>query len=309
MNKTLNIIFLVIVAGLAFFYRGTIENIWVAAYNRYFPCRSPISYSLGSFDARFGISQKDFLDSLGQAENIWEKALGKNLFQYSQGGNLKVNLVYDKRQETTKELSSMGITVKNDRASYDALKIKYDDLLVTYSQTKSQFQVDVSAFQARESAYNTEVSALNRKGKASPDDISRLKTEAEYLNNQSAILNQRQTELSKMVDEINALAGALNQLATSLNIDVKKYNTVGSSLGGEFEEGTYISGPLGQEIDIYQFENKTKLVRVLAHELGHALGLDHNEDPKAIMYRLNDGINEKLTVADITALKNLCGIK
>jgi predicted Zn-dependent protease len=48
---------------------------------------------------------------------------------------------------------------------------------------------------------------------------------------------------------------------------------------------------------------------VLAHELGHALGLDHNEDSKAIMYRLNNGINEKLTNTDLVALKALCGIK
>ena len=117
-----------------------------------------------------------------------------------------------------------------------------------------------------------------------------------------------QNDLNSKVDGINALASALNDLAKNLNISVDNFNSIGGSLGGEFEEGTYTADQDGRRIDIYQFENKTKLVRVLAHELGHALGLDHNDDSKAIMYRLNSGQNEKPTQTDIKELRALCGI-
>lgn len=90
-------------------------------------------------------------------------------------------------------------------------------------------------------------------------------------------------------------------------------NSIGQSRGEEFTEGEYKSeyksGVYEQEIDIYEFSTKAKLRRVLAHELGHALGLDHVEDPKAIMYRLNQGTNDTLTKDDLAELKTYCNIK
>lgn len=111
------------------------------------------------------------------------------------------------------------------------------------------------------------------------------------------------------VNKINSLIGELNQAAVSFNSQAKEYNAAGGSLGNEFEEGLYSSDQSGKRIDIYQFENKDKLVRVLMHELGHALSLDHVNNPKAIMYQTNNGDNLTLTADDINELKAHCGIK
>ncbi len=309
MNKAFNILFLIVVVLAGFFYRENVKAVWIRSFNYYFPCKQPITYSLGSFDERFGFSKDEFLSAIKEAENIWEKPISKDLFVYSEKGNLKINLIYDTRQESTVNLQQMGIVVKNNRASYDALKTKYDTMTSDYKKQKITFESQVTAFEARKKAYEAEVVSVNNKGGADKETYERLNAEKTSISAEGASIKLAQDSLNKLVDNINALAVALNQLATMLNVDVKKFNTIGDALGGEFDEGVYRTDASGQEIDIYQFENRAKLVRVLAHELGHALGLDHVDDSKAIMYRLNNGVNESVTQTDLNELKKLCGIE
>ncbi|MFZ2523122.1 MAG: matrixin family metalloprotease [Minisyncoccia bacterium] len=308
MRRLLDILLLLFILVCIFIYWDKITETWSRAYSSYFPCKSPIEYSLGTFDPKFGISKEDFLSSLAKAESVWESSIGKDLFKYNPKGSLKVNLLYDDRQAVTQQLKSMGIQVSNTKASYDSLKLKFDSLQSDYLQEKSLYESKLNYFEEKKDVYEAEVRSINSKGGANKATVSRLNQERELINSILEEIKLIQTSLNKKVDSINALATTLNELARNLNMTVDKYNTVGGSLGGEFEEGTYVEDGFGRRIDIYQFENKTKLVRVLAHEFGHALGLEHNDDPKAIMYRLNAGINEKITETDLSELKTLCGI-
>ena len=267
MKKFLEIVLIVVLFVIGFQYRDELAK-FVRPFFTSVPCKEPIPYTLNTFDQEFNISKTYFLSALSDAEAIWEKSAEVDLFTYEPTSSvynvLKINLIYDYRQQATSKLAGLGITVQNNRASYDALKTKFTSLKTELAKAESEY-------------------------KLSKSEATRKK-------------------INEMVDEINSMVVVLNRLATTLNLAVEKYNTIGASRGESFEEGVYMQEGLSRQIDIYEFSNRDKLVRVLAHELGHALGLGHVEDKKAIMYEFNQGNNKALTTSDIEALKSKCDI-
>ena len=273
-------------------------------------CEEPIAYAVGAFDRRFGISHKDFLDAIAEAETVWEKPSGMELFAYKpESGELAVNLIYDYRQEVTGALSSLENVVEENEATYNALKTKYDGLKVAYNNIESIYDAQVKMFNEKSDVYQKQVESWNSGQRNSRKQFDQLEINRTALETEVAALKVLETQLNTMAREINGLVGTLNYLADSLNLNVARYNTIGASRGETFTGGTYYSAEEGRNIDIYEFSNRGKLVRIMAHELGHALGLEHVDDPKAIMYYQNEGDAESLTATDLAVLQALCYTK
>lgn len=312
--KTFRIKFLVsalvllLLVGFGYYYKDTLGRFVRGTLNQLQPCQRPITYSIVTIDPRFDLSKTALLSDIQKAEKIWESPINKQLFEYSTTGDVKINLIYDYRQKATDAMRKIGIVINDDRSTYDALKIKYDTFIVSYSSKKAQIDALVTKYNAESNAFESSVNYWNKRGGAPKAEYNILEQKRIDLNNQVTTINQAKDSLNELVDTINSTETILNKLITTLNLHVNTYNTVGASTGKEFNEGEYISGASGTIINIYQYNDTNQLVRVLAHELGHALGLDHLENPKAIMYYLNEGVNEKLTIDDLAALKNRCQI-
>ena len=122
-------------------------------------------------------------------------------------------------------------------------------------------------------------------------------------------MNKSLARLNNTISATNTLGTQVNTLVQELKLDVDVYNTTGKTRGEEFSEGEYIYDASGKRINIYEFSDATKLGRVLTHELGHAIQMDHVEENDAIMYRLNAGKNQTITEADRAELRRVCRIR
>jgi hypothetical protein len=302
-NKRFYIDLCIVLALLfvAYVYRAKITTFVRQQSNVLYPCSRPIEYSIGKVDSRFGISQAQFLTDIQQAMHIWEDPIYKKLFAFATtstaNSDLILNLNYDNRQQTTVELQKINSTIDSAGSRYKNLVQTYNSLLASYNDQKTTLASLIERYQADKASYEQDQSSSREQKRID-------------LNNEVAIINAKQQSLNALIDTINNDAALLNALAKELNLKVDSYNSVNATIGKEFEEGVYSTKGDTPSITIFQYSNHDKLIRVLAHELGHALGLDHiANNPKAIMYFLNTASNDKLTQDDLDALKAVCKIK
>ncbi len=298
-RKAVPVILIFAILATGYRYRENIQSYYLK------PCQRQITYRIDAIDSRFGISKEEFKEVIAESSQLWNNAVGRELLKYSDEGKMKISLVYDQRQESTDELKKLGFSTDSNEASYNKLKAAYTNYQNQYQIKLQQFETLQQRYQEDKQAYDKKVNQVNRKGGATPAEYQELSREREALNQTAAKLNQMAADLNSLVADINALASTLNRIGVQLQKDVSAYNSIGRDLG-EFQEGVYVLENGQQKIVIYQFDNRGMLRRVLAHELGHSIGLEHVEDPEAIMYKLNQSQNSSLTAADLSELKRVC---
>lgn len=301
---------LVLLIGTVFVFRVPLTVFAYQTASRYFPCKVTIPYMIERVDPRFGVSTADVSRAANDAVSVWETVANRDLFREISTGTpvIKIRLAYDLRQQTTETLKDLGRQISNSSEAYDDIKKDYNASRAQYIQKKTEFEATASVFDRDATAYQQEVDTWNRRGGAPPDTAARLNAKKYDLQKRQEDLQKMQREVNQLADETNILARRLNMMAGDINETARTYNRVGAQTGEEFEEGVFESRAGEESITVYEFDSQKRLTRLLAHEFGHALGLDHVEGETSIMYRLNQSSNNNPTSDDVDALITRCAL-
>ena len=268
-------------------------------------CHTPILYRIGHIDAQFGLSDSAVRAALERAEQLWENALGHNLFAYSATAKLTINFVFDERQQATQVKQRLLSKLQQTEASRAGLAQSYATWRDLYHDKRQAYETAHIAYEARVQAYNAQVQQWNARGEPSVQVQHTLAVERAQIETRQRQLVADQSELRDIMATLKELADRDKTLVETHTRQVQSYNT----LYGEhrrFHKGEYN----GKEITIYQYQDLADLILILAHELGHALGLAHVAAPQAVMHEIlsDQDLNAlTLTGADMRALHTACG--
>lgn len=298
---------LVLIIAVGFVARSPLFVFSQQAFRAVSPCSIPVTYGIGTIDPRFGVSAADVRDAAREAERIWESASNRNLFSHASGTPVvTISLQYDLRQETTETLKDLGREISGGIAAYEALEQEYEAKKTQYLSQKTSFESESAAFERDARAYQRDVDSWNDRGGAPQSVVTRLNAQKAHLQERRDALLAAQNRVNALAEAVNDLARRLNAMAHDLNITTRTYNEVGSQTGHEYEEGVYESRAGKEAITVFEFDSKQRLARLLAHEFGHALGMDHVENVSSIMYRLNQSNNVNPTEEDEAELNRVC---
>lgn len=267
-------------------------------------CPVPLHYRVGDIDESFSLSLVEAQEDIAAAAEVWENSIDRELFVYDETADFTINFVFDERQETLnleqnerKELDQTREQNNEVLQQVESLQSQYDELAANYEANVAQYEQDLAE-------YNADVNTYNDRGGAPSDKFTELETERVRLSQTADNLGDTATKLNKLASEINKLGDRGNQLINEYNEEVSQYNAE-FGFAREFTQGDY----QGDRINIYTFNDKNELITVLAHEFGHALGIDHVESDSSLMYYLIDetASSTNLSAEDAAAFLEVCG--
>jgi DNA repair exonuclease SbcCD ATPase subunit len=158
-----------------------------------------------------------------------------------------------------------------------------------FEDAKSRIELEESALKFKLDRYNHTVESWNSSGGALAEVVDQLTQEKQDISDEKA-------QVERDIPEVEALRSNANSLADESNRKLEEYDKAVRAFNSKF--GSEISVVLGEcrsnslgveSIQIYGYKDEDDLAFVLAHELGHALGLGHVKGEGAIMSAVEKG--------------------
>lgn len=292
---------IILAAGIAFtwFERGTD--------NAAGPCETPLTYRIGEIDSRFNIDERQIREVLNEVERLWSDALNRDLVRHSDSGRVVIHFIYSEQQRLFEEERTTSTRIEGKDVQLSVREKEYNRYMEMYEQELADYRAMLSDYNKQVDEHNGMVSRLQGR-RLSAEEEQKIKRNERHLENLKSQIDRKNREVESLRRKVNRYADELNKLNIQRNELVSEYNTRFAE-PKKFDQGRYIREGDDERINIYQFGNLQSLKAVLAHEIGHALGIGHVENPASVMHEMMSEHNVSdlnLSNEDIDALQQRC---
>ncbi len=273
------------------------------------PCAEPETYQIGEIDDRYVITEEELYLLLREVAEIWSDAYGQPVMEFAEDGDIRINLVYAEQQELSDRERQFRDRIQSERYRIAAVEKEYEQMDSDYRQRVQQHQDDMSRLQEKIAALNSWVTEKNEQGGFRESELPLFEERKSEIDSLTAGLNQRSLRLNEAARNLNQKVERINNKVEQKNSLITEYNRTFTGTR-RFTQGSYERIGHDRTINVYSFLDEDELMLVLAHEMGHALGIGHVDNPQSVMYRLmgnqaRPGV--ELTEDDRHALLDICG--
>ena len=258
------------------------------------PFDTRLRYRIAEVDPRFKLSPEQVQSISQQAAQIWKEGTGQDYFVYDPNAQLEIHLIYDQRQSDSEQSREHLSQLESNQQTWVDKKKRLD-------QVEQDLLWSKQLLDQKKQQLDQQIQQFNQEQKFAQQNPDQFRQRKETLQQNVQSLQQEISQYNQRIAQLNGQIGELNALDQQLDASVQQYKQ-------RFQPHMFHKGLFnGKQILIYEFESEADLRLTLAHELGHALGLAHNDDPKALMYPImkdQDLLHFQLTPTDRELLLN-----